>query len=65
MKRDVKRRQNVAPVDRAQAVVDTFGIAWDGYYQYAFPNDALRPVTNSFDNSRYTLIPKNVSVTQS
>lgn len=38
--------------DRAQAVVDTFKLSWEGYYKYAFPNDELKPVTNSFSNSR-------------
>ncbi|KAH7070525.1 glycoside hydrolase [Paraphoma chrysanthemicola] len=46
------KRQNPAPVDRAQAVVDTFKLSWEGYYQYAFPNDELKPVTNGFSNSR-------------
>ena len=41
-----------APVDRAQGVIDTFRVAWEGYYQYAFPNDELKPVTNGFSNSR-------------
>jgi hypothetical protein len=38
--------------DRAQAVVDVFRTSWDGYYEYAFPNDELKPVTNGFSNSR-------------
>lgn len=38
--------------ERAQAVVDAFRTAWDGYYTYAFPNDELKPVSNSFSNSR-------------
>ncbi|KAI8936686.1 hypothetical protein NX059_007078 [Plenodomus lindquistii] len=46
----VKRKQETA--DRAQAVVETFKISWDGYYQFAFPNDELKPVTNGFSNSR-------------
>ena len=36
---------------RANAVKQTFQIAWDGYYQYAFPNDELLPVNNSFANT--------------
>jgi mannosyl-oligosaccharide alpha-1,2-mannosidase len=47
------KRQNVARADRAQAVVDTFKLSWEGYYKYAFPNDELKPVTNGFSNSRY------------
>ena len=34
--------------DRADAVKQTFQIAWDGYYEYAFPHDALEPLTNSY-----------------
>ena len=37
---------------RADAVKQTFQIAWDGYYKYAFPNDELHPVSNSFGNPR-------------
>ncbi|CAK4031956.1 glycoside hydrolase family 47 [Lecanosticta acicola] len=29
-----------------------FQFSWDGYYKYAFPNDELLPVNNSFSNSR-------------
>jgi mannosyl-oligosaccharide alpha-1,2-mannosidase len=38
---------------RAQAVVDAFRTSWEGYYQYAFPMDELRPVNNSGSSSRY------------
>jgi hypothetical protein len=51
-----KRQNNDAkpPIEaRAQAVIDTFRISWDGYAKYAFPNDELKPVTNGFSNSRY------------
>ncbi|KAF2269666.1 seven-hairpin glycosidase [Lojkania enalia] len=37
---------------RAEAVIEMFRFAWNGYYTYAFPNDDLLPVTNSFSNSR-------------
>ncbi|KAF1948446.1 seven-hairpin glycosidase [Byssothecium circinans] len=37
---------------RSEAVVEMFRFAWNGYYTYAFPNDDLRPVTNTFTNSR-------------
>ncbi|CAD6506348.1 BgTH12-07274 [Blumeria graminis f. sp. triticale] len=37
---------------RANAVKEAFSHAWDGYYQYAAPNDELHPVTNNFSNSR-------------
>ncbi|KAF2757880.1 mannosyl-oligosaccharide 1,2-alpha-mannosidase precursor [Pseudovirgaria hyperparasitica] len=38
--------------ERADAVKAAFQHAWDGYKQYAFPNDELKPVSNSFGNSR-------------
>ncbi|KAF2643766.1 seven-hairpin glycosidase [Massarina eburnea CBS 473.64] len=37
---------------RIEAVVEMFRFAWNGYYTYAFPNDDLRPVDNSFSNTR-------------
>jgi len=37
---------------RATAVKEVFQTAWDGYYQYAFPNDELSPVSNTSSNSR-------------
>lgn len=37
---------------RADAVKEAFSFAWDGYYEYAFPNDELRPVNSSYSNSR-------------
>lgn len=37
---------------RADAVVEMFRFAWNGYQKYAFPNDELRPQNNSFSNSR-------------
>lgn len=37
---------------RAQAVRDAFIFAWNGYNQYAFPNDELHSVSNSYGNSR-------------
>lgn len=37
---------------RADAVVEMFRFAWEGYAKYAFPNDELRPQNNSFTNSR-------------
>jgi mannosyl-oligosaccharide alpha-1,2-mannosidase len=47
------RRDDLPPAEeRAQAVVDTFRTAWVGYYEYAFPNDELKPVSNGFSNSR-------------
>ena len=37
---------------RAAAVVEGFRHAWSGYKQYAFPNDELHPVSNTFGNTR-------------
>jgi mannosyl-oligosaccharide alpha-1,2-mannosidase len=60
----VEQRQYSESVDRAQAVVDTFKISWDGYYKYAFPNDELNPVTNNFSNSRSDILfhPRGISI---
>lgn len=38
--------------ERADAVIEQFRFAWDGYYQYAFPHDDLLPTNNSFSDSR-------------
>lgn len=40
---------------RAQAVIDAFRFAWDGYSEYCFGNDELHPVSNTCGNSRYEL----------
>jgi mannosyl-oligosaccharide alpha-1,2-mannosidase len=53
----IERRQYTEPEERAQAVVDTFKLSWEGYYKYAFPNDELKPVTNGFSNSRFESLP--------
>lgn len=37
---------------RANAVKEAFQFAWSGYSTWAFPNDELLPVNNSFSNSR-------------
>ncbi|KAF2724990.1 glycoside hydrolase family 47 protein [Polychaeton citri CBS 116435] len=37
---------------RSEQVREAFQTAWDGYYKYAFPNDELLPLNNSFSNSR-------------
>ena len=38
--------------ERAAAVKEAFTHAWTGYKTYAFPNDELLPVSNTFGNSR-------------
>jgi mannosyl-oligosaccharide alpha-1,2-mannosidase len=40
--------------ERADAVKAAFVHAWTGYKKYAFPNDELHPVSNTFSNSRYS-----------
>ena len=49
-----EKRQYDAPpaADRAQAVIDTFRLSWEGYHTYAFPADELKPVSNNAGNSR-------------
>lgn len=37
---------------RADAVIEMFRFAWDGYYKYAYPHDDLLPKNNSFSDSR-------------
>lgn len=37
---------------RADAVVEMFRFAWDGYYKYVYPHDDLFPKNNSFSDSR-------------
>ncbi|KAJ9151246.1 alpha-1,2-Mannosidase [Pleurostoma richardsiae] len=37
---------------RADAVKAAFRHGWDGYYQYAFPHDSLRPVSNTWEDDR-------------
>lgn len=38
--------------ERADAVIEQFRFAWNGYYEYAFPHDDLLPTNNSFSDSR-------------
>ena len=42
----------VANAGRAAAVKQTFDISWNGYYEYAFPHDSLKPVTNTWSDDR-------------
>ncbi|KAI1453300.1 glycoside hydrolase family 47 protein [Annulohypoxylon moriforme] len=42
----------VSHPDRADAVKAAFQRSWDGYYQYAFPNDTLLPISKSYQNDR-------------
>ena len=47
-----KRYEPRSAEDRKQAVIDVFRFSWEGYYKLAFPHDELRPVTNSWSDSR-------------
>ncbi|KAK2613297.1 hypothetical protein N8I77_000218 [Diaporthe amygdali] len=38
--------------ERAAEIRDAFKFAMDGYFEYAFPNDELRPVNNTGDSNR-------------
>ncbi|KAL7621951.1 Mannosyl-oligosaccharide alpha-1,2-mannosidase 1B [Parahypoxylon ruwenzoriense] len=42
----------VSHPDRLDAVKEAFQRSWDGYYQYAFPNDTLRPISKTSQNDR-------------
>jgi hypothetical protein len=49
-RRQASERRDTA--DRAQAVVEAFRTAWDGYHKFAFPHDELHPVSNTSSDSR-------------
>jgi len=38
--------------ERASAVQATFQRSWDGYYEYAFPHDTLKPISKTFEDDR-------------
>ncbi|KAI0540290.1 glycoside hydrolase family 47 protein [Xylaria digitata] len=42
----------VSHQDRLDGVKEAFQRSWDGYYEYAFPNDSLKPISKSYDNDR-------------
>ncbi|KAI0200952.1 glycoside hydrolase family 47 protein [Astrocystis sublimbata] len=42
----------VSHPDRLAGVKEAFQRSWDGYYEYAFPNDSLKPISKSYDNDR-------------
>lgn len=42
----------LSAAEKAKEVKEAFKFAWDGYYEYAFPNDELHPVSNTHGNSR-------------
>jgi mannosyl-oligosaccharide alpha-1,2-mannosidase len=43
----------VSHPDRLDGVKEAFQRAWDGYYEYAFPNDSLNPISKTYTNDRY------------
>ena len=38
--------------ERADAVIEQFRFAWDGYYKYAYPHDSLQPANNTYRDDR-------------
>ena len=38
--------------ERADAVIEQFRFAWDGYYKYAYPHDSLQPKNNTYRDDR-------------
>ncbi|KAI3320198.1 glycoside hydrolase family 47 protein [Xylariaceae sp. AK1471] len=42
----------VTQQDRLDGVKEAFQRAWDGYYEYAFPNDSLNPISKTYTNDR-------------
>ncbi|KAI0434163.1 glycoside hydrolase family 47 protein [Xylaria sp. FL1042] len=38
--------------DRLDGVKEAFQRSWDGYYEYAFPNDSLMPISKTYVNDR-------------
>ncbi|KAG9256834.1 family 47 glycoside hydrolase [Emericellopsis atlantica] len=48
-----KREASAGPdAQKAQAIKETYQRSWKGYYDHAFPNDTLTPLTNSYVNDR-------------
>lgn len=42
--------------ERAEAVKATFQRSWDGYYEFAFPHDTLKPISKTFEDDRFVSI---------
>ncbi|KXJ97347.1 putative 1,2-alpha-mannosidase [Microdochium bolleyi] len=38
--------------ERADAVKAAFQRSWDGYYEFAFPHDTLKPISKTFEDDR-------------
>lgn len=50
--RQYNNRTGGSETDRAQAVIDAFRFAWNGYSEHCFGQDELHPSDNSCGNSR-------------
>ena len=48
--------------ERASAVQATFQRSWDGYYEYAFPHDTLKPISKTFEDDRSVTVPETRAV---
>lgn len=46
----VSPRQTEDEKSKAEQIKEVFQTAWNGYYEFAFPNDELLPVTNGSSN---------------
>lgn len=53
--------QYIVNKQRADAVKQAFRISWDGYYNFAFPHDSLRPVENGYADDRCVSIGSHVA----
>lgn len=51
-KRDTETPKGKPDAEKAEAIKDAYLLSWKGYYDHAFPNDTLRPVSNSYENDR-------------
>ncbi|KAI0553087.1 glycoside hydrolase family 47 protein [Xylaria curta] len=47
-----RRPSYVSHPDRLNGVKEAFQRSWNGYYQYAFPNDSLKPISKTYVNDR-------------
>lgn len=37
---------------KAREIKDAYLLSWNAYYEHAFPNDTLAPISNSYVNDR-------------
>ena len=38
--------------DKVEAIKEVYRTSWGAYYKYAFPNDTLSPVSQTYQNDR-------------